>query len=202
MYSHISGTVFEIEQDRVVLDVGGVGYELMCSATTLRTLNLGSVQRLYTHLHLSLNQDVMALYGFATKEERAMFRRLIAVSRIGPKLALSVLSVLSVSDVAMAIMTENVAAFDKVQGMGRKTAARVLLELKEKISTDDVTSSGGMAANANNKNSGMRAEAVAALVSLGYDGVMAGRAVNAVPDCDRIEEMITLALRELAKKGR
>ena len=116
-----------------MLDACGVGYELYCSAQTRKCLRAGAEHKLYVHFHISLSQDVMALYGFETQEERAMFRRLIGVTRVGPKLALSVLSVLSVSDIAGAILTENAAAFDKVPGMGRKTAARVLLELKEKI---------------------------------------------------------------------
>ena len=107
-----------------------------------------------------------------------MFRRLIGVTRVGSNLALSVLSVLSVSDIAGAILTENAAAFDKVPGMGRKTAARVLLELKEKIGEEDMGSVGLPKAAATGLD--MRGEAIAALVSLGYDGVTAGRAVSAV----------------------
>ncbi|HWQ59105.1 MAG TPA: Holliday junction branch migration protein RuvA [Clostridia bacterium] len=202
MYAHIKGMVEEIGGDRAVLEAGGVGYELMCSQATLRNLHTGREHRLYVHLHLSLAQDVMALYGFETKEERAMFRRLIAVTRIGPKLALAVLSQLSVSDIAAAILTENAAAFDRVPGMGRKTAARVLLELKEKVSPEDMANTPMAAAAAGGASMNMRSEAIAALVSLGYDGVAAGRAVSAVPDCARVEDMITQALRELASKGR
>ena len=121
------------------------------------------------------------------------------VTRVGPKLALSVLSVLSVSDIAGAILTENAAAFDKVPGMGRKTAARVLLELKEKIGEGDMASVGLPQAAATGLD--MRGEAIAALVSLGYDGVTAGRAVAAVGECAKVEDMITQALRELAKRG-
>lgn len=139
----------------------------------------------------------MALYGFKTTEERAMFRRLIAVTRVGPKLALSVLGVLSVSDIAAAILTDNAAAFDRVPGMGRKTAARVLLELKEKVSADEMT----VGASSAPGRMDMRGEAVAALVSLGYDGVSAGRAVAAVQDAEKVEDMIMAALRELARKG-
>ena len=202
MLSHIKGTVEEIGADRAVVEAGGLGYELICSQATLRCLRCGEAHRFYTYLHLGFAQDVMSLYGFETKEERAMFRRLISVSRIGPKLALSVLGVLSVSDIAAAVLTENAAAFDRVPGMGRKTAARVLLELKEKVSPEDMAASPRAAAAASGAAMDMRAEAVAALVSLGYDGVTAGRAVSAVPECGRVEEMITQALRELASRGR
>lgn len=201
MYAHISGIVEEVLADRAIVEAGGVGYELLCSGQTLKCLKAGAPHKLYTHFHISLSQDVMALYGFETKEERAMFRRLIGVTRVGPKLALSVLSTLSVQDITLAILTENAAAFDKVPGMGRKTAARVLLELKEKVSADDSAAVPSGASN-NAGSMDIRSEAIAALVSLGYDGVSAGRAVAAVEDCDRVEDMITGALREIARKGK
>lgn len=197
MYAHIRGTVEEVAHDRTVIEAAGVGYELFCSSTTLKQLTKGETDKLYTHFHLA--QDVMALYGFKTTEERSMFRRLIAVTRVGPKLALAVLGALSVSDIAAAILTENAAAFDRVPGMGRKTAARVLLELKEKVSADEMQVSGGAAPRAGRLD--IRSEAVAALVSLGYDGVSAGRAVAAVADCEKVEDMIMAALRELARRG-
>jgi len=199
LYAYIKGIVDEIGVDRAVVEAAGVGYELFCSSTTLKQLQKGKTAKLHTHFHLA--EGVMALYGFADPAERAMFRRLIGVTRVGPKLALSVLSSLTVSDVAAAVLTENIAAFDKVSGMGRKTAARVLLELKEKIGKDEFTEySGGFQAPATQEAQDLRTEAVAALVSLGYDGVSAGRAVAAVPDCERIEDMITQALKQLAIK--
>ncbi|NCB30961.1 MAG: Holliday junction branch migration protein RuvA, partial [Clostridia bacterium] len=87
MFAHIRGIVDDIQADRAVLEAGGVGYELQCSAATLKTLQAGAQAKLYVHFHLS--QDMVALYGFATVDERAMFRRLIAVTRVGPKLALA-----------------------------------------------------------------------------------------------------------------
>ena len=195
MYAHIRGTVEEKGLDRAVIEAAGVGYELFCSEATLRQLSVGNTAKLLVHFHIS--QDNVALYGFYTGEERAMFRRLIGVTRVGPKLALSVLGKLSVPDIAAAILTENAAAFDRVPGMGRKTAARVLLELKEKVSGDEMLSA-GVAAGA---GSDMRGEAIAALLSLGYDGVTAGRAVNSVEECAKVEEMITKALREIGKRS-
>lgn len=194
MFAYIRGMVDEIGPDRAVIEAGGVGYELQCSSTTLKTLQTGSVAKLYVHFHIA--QDAVSLYGFAAGEERAMFRRLIGVTRVGPKLALAVLSHLSVSDIAAAILTENDAALSRVPGMGKKTAARVLLELKEKVSAD--MGAGGILPSGVALD--MRAEATAALVALGYDGVVAGRAVSAAPDCGRVEDMITAALRGLAAK--
>ncbi len=192
MYAYISGIVDELLPDRAVLEAGGVGYELFCSVMTLKRLRAGQKERLYTHLHLA--EGVMALYGFYEPDEKEMFRRLLTVTRVGPKLALAVLSVLTPSDVAAAIVTNNAAAFDRVSGMGRKTAQRVLLELKERVETSEML---GGELNADAPD--IRAEAVAALVSLGYDGLAAGKAVAAVEKAESVEGLITAALRNLAK---
>ncbi len=192
MYAFIDGKVDSLSSDRAVIDTGGVGYELFCSAMTLKRLTEGGRARLYTHLHLA--EGVMALYGFFDLSERDMFRRLISVTRVGPKLAVSVLSTLTPSDVAAAVVTENAAAFDRVSGMGRKTAQRVLLELKEHIASDQLLPKDQATAA-----SDIRTEAVAALVSLGYDGLSAGRAVSAVKDADSVEQLLKAALRTLAK---
>ena len=192
MYAYITGIVDEILTDRAVLEAGGVGYELFCSAMTLKRLRAGQKERLYTHLHLA--EGIMALYGFYEPEEKDMFRRLLTVTRVGPKLALSVLSVLSPSDVAGAIVTSNAAAFDRVPGMGRKTAQRVLLELKERVGTSEM-----LGGEANIDAPDIRAEAIAALVSLGYDGLAAGKAVSSIEQAESVETLITQALRKLAK---
>ncbi len=192
MYAYIHGVVDELLVDRAVLEAAGVGYELFCSAMTLKKLTCGKTERLYTHLHLA--EGVMALYGFYEPEEKDMFRRLLSVTRVGPKLALAVLSLLTPSDVATAIVTNNAAAFDRVPGMGRKTAQRVLLELKERVETSEM-----LAGNGSLDAPDLRSEAVAALVSLGYDGLAAGKAVAAVEQAESVESLITAALRKLAK---
>lgn len=196
MYAHIRGIVDTVLPDRCVIDAGGVGYELFCSSNTLKKLLPGREAKLLAHFHLA--QDAVALYGFADEAERAMFRKLISVSRIGPKVALNVLSVLSPEDVALAVVTDNAAAFDRVQGMGRKTAARVILELKEKVEADSMIPAGR--ADAAESASAIRTEAIAALVSLGYDGALAGRVVADLPEKSTVEEMIKSALREISKR--
>ena len=198
MYAHINGIADLVLADRVVIEAGGVGYELYCSANTLRRIEQGRRVKLYTHFHIA--QDSIALYGFWDDDERAMFRKLITVSRIGPKVALNVLSVLTPQDVALAVLTDNAAAFARVQGMGKKSAERVILELKEKIDAAEGSSASSPAVILSTASSAsMRTEAIAALVALGYDGAVAGRAVANIADCERVEDMITLALRELAK---
>ncbi len=197
MFAFLEGIADSIDADRVIINVSGVGYELLCSRNTLDRIGKGEVVRLYTHFQLS--QDAVALYGFVTQEERAMFRQLITVSKIGPRTALSALSVLTPSDITSAIVTENAAAFEGVPGIGKKTAARLLLELKEKISLNDIITANARfeTKNAVSASNAMRSEAVAALMALGYDGVSAGRAVNAVDDCERVEDMITAALKAM-----
>ena len=198
MYAYIRGTVDEKNPDRVVIEAAGVGYELICSDATLRQLSVGDKAKLLTHFNVSQDGTV-TLYGFMTSDERAMFRRLIAVNRVGPKLALGILSKLAPSDIAMAIVTQNAAAFDRIPGLGKKTAARLLLELKEKVTEDTM---GSVSAPQMAEGSvDMRAEAIAALVALGYDGVCAGRAVSSVGECARVEDMITKALREIGKRS-
>jgi len=190
MYAYINGQVAEILTDRVTLDVQGVGYELNASANTLRRLVEGQASRLYTHLHLA--DGIMALYGFHSTQEREMFRKLLGVSRVGPKLALSVLSAMTPDDLIAAVVTENDSAFGGVSGMGKKTAQRVILELKELVGESFAANApAGVAAD-------IRMEAVAALTALGYDGLSASRAVTAVEDADTVEDMIKLALRKLS----
>ena len=197
MYAYIRGIVDETGADRAVVEAAGVGYELFCSTMTLKTLIVGQEAKLYTHLHLA--EGVQALYGFADTEERDMFRKLLNVSRIGPKVALSVLSTMTPSDVRAAIVTDNPAAFDRVAGMGRKTAQRVILELGESIRQENVGATPVKAADTKPSLAGMQSEAVAALTSLGYDGLTASRAVAKILEADSVEELITKALRSMAK---
>lgn len=197
MYAYIQGTVEEITPERAVIDANGVGYELFCSANTLKRLKKGTRAKLLTHFHLA--EGIMALYGFFTEEEKQMFRRLIGVTRVGPKLAMAVLSFLTPADVAAAVVTDNDRAFDRVPGMGRKGAQRVILELKEKVGTDEMLSGIDTPMASGTDMNNMRTEAVAALVSLGYDGLMASRAVAAVTDAERVEDLITQALRNIGK---
>ena len=197
MYAYIRGTVDETGADRAVIEAAGVGYELFCSAMTLKTLVIGEQAKLYTHLHLA--EGVQALYGFSDTEERDMFRKLLGVSRIGPKVALSVLSTMTPSDVRAAIVTDNPAAFDRVAGMGRKTAQRVILELGETIRQESAGMQPVKKTDAAPSLPSMQTEAVAALTTLGYDGLTASRAVAKIKDAASVEDLITKALRSMVK---
>lgn len=197
MYAYFKGKVANITADTAVVEAAGVGYELHISSKTADKISIGEECLLYAHLHLA--DGIQALYGFYTEEERTMFRQLITVTRVGPKLALSVLSQMTPQDVVSAVATETAAAFDSVPGMGRKTAQRVILELKEKLKeyfpvktfADIKETNIGVSQN-------VQMDAVAALISLGYDGLTASKAVSQVADANSVEMLITKALRKLA----
>lgn len=195
MYAYINGIVDSVFSDRTIVEAAGVGYELLCSGNTLKKVAVGTSVKLYTHLYLA--DGIMALYGFYDTEEREMFRKLIGITRVGPKLALAVLSLLTPADVAAAVLTQNVTAFSRVPGMGKKTAERVLLELKEKVDTSEMSGSSGAVTDASGND--IRTEAVAALVSLGYDGLSASRAVTSAGPANSVEQLIMLSLRQLSK---
>lgn len=199
MFAFLRGLVAEISVDRVVLDVGGVGYELFSSAHTLSRLKKSETVQLCTYMHIT--QDSLAVFGFLTAEEKCMFKRLISVSRVGPKVALSALSVLSAADIATAIVTGNDTALARVPGLGKKTAQRVILELKEKIATEETfAGSGYSGAVGDSAVAGVRQEAIAALIALGYDASTATKAVAAVVNPpDTIEEYIKAAFKQLVK---
>jgi Holliday junction DNA helicase RuvA len=203
MYAYISGTATEVGADYCILEANGVGYLLYCSSNTLNKVKLNEKSRLLTHLHVA--EDALSLYGFYSEEERAMFRNLTTVTRIGNKTALSILSMLTVEDITMAIITENAAAFDCVPGIGRKTAARLILELKEKIAMPSAAKTAKEITEENEEATGfsMRSEAIEALIALGYDGLTAGRAVAGVKDGEyaTVKQLIKLALANIGGKN-
>ena len=198
MYAYIKGIVDTVLNDRAVIETGGIGYEIICSANTLKKLQMGKAAKLFTHFQIA--QDAAALYGFYSEAERTMFRKLINVSRIGPKVALNVLSVLTPDDVALAVMTDNAAAFDAVPGMGKKTAARVILELKGKVEIQSPDYAN--IAQQSDMSAAMRADAIEALIALGYDGASAGRVVSSLPEFERLEDMVKAALRKISGTGK
>lgn len=195
MISHIEGRVAEKRAGELVIDVGGVGFLLLCPASTIAAAPAaGETFRCYTHF--SVYDGGMDLYGFATKEDREMFRRLCAVSGIGSRTALGVLSTLSLRDLSLAILTGDAASIARAPNVGKKTAQRIILELKDKVDAEDVDMGGAPAAAALNPDATQ--EAVQALLALGYSGTEAQRAVNAVRDkADTADMLILLALKGL-----
>lgn len=199
MYAFIEGQVCEKAGGELVLLAGGVGYSLSCSMTTLQAAPpIGETMRCYTWL--SVREDAMELFGFATREEKQMFLSLTSVSGIGPKTALGVLGSMPLRDLNLAILLGDVTALSRAPGIGKKTAQRIALELKDKISQADVNapdapgSSAAVPLTADNVS-----EALEALVALGYTSTEARNALSGVKDKDApVDELIRLALRAMA----
>jgi len=188
MISSLHGKVESLGGDGAVINVGGVGFQVFMPTSTLSALGvIGREVRLYTHLHL--REDNATLYGFASADELALFQTLIGVSGLGPKLALAMLSAMSVEQLAMAIATGSADLLTAVPGIGKKVADRIVLELKEKIGAGWITTPPPELAQEN-------ADVLAALTSLGYSAAEAAKAVAALPASPEmsLEEKIKLAL--------
>ncbi len=197
MYAYINGVVADKGHNELVIEAGGVGYSLYCSLNTVQNaLSVGEMMRVYTYLNVT--QDGIMLFGFGTKEERAMFLRLISVSGIGPKTAIGILGSMSMRDLTLAIVMGDTAVLSRAPGIGKKTAQRIALELKEQISDDEVE--GLSASGAKNvvplRQDDPVTEAMIALQSLGYTAGEAMQALSAVKDkSDQPDELVRLALR-------
>ena len=194
MISELRGTLARKSPAGVVIDVGGVGFRLLVPLSTFRRLpDEGSDVHLFTHLHV--REDALDLFGFRSPEERAIFLELISVSGIGPKLGLAVLSGLSPEIFHRAVVEEDLGLLTSISGIGKKTAQRMIVELKERLSGMDVASIGG--AGSGREDTG---DAVLALVSLGMNAATAREAVIKVQreaDCELpVEEIIKRALRK------
>ena len=201
MYAFIEGEVCEKLNGSLTLLAGGVGYLLNCSNNTLQAAPaLGEKMR--CHTFLSVREDAMELFGFATREEKELFLQLTSVSGIGPKTALGLLGSMPLRDLNLALLLGDVNALSRAPGIGKKTAQRIALELKDKISQADVSASGGSvpaSASAVFTNSDSASEAVEALIALGYSSTEARNAISQIRDqADTPEDLIRLALRAMA----
>ncbi|MDR2091044.1 MAG: Holliday junction branch migration protein RuvA [Clostridiales bacterium] len=191
MYSYIKGRVSEKEFDRLTLENNGVGYEILVSPNTLSLLKKGDEALIYTYFQVK--QDGIALLGFPSKEEKNMFSRLITVTGIGPKSALAILSEISPYDLAFAIAQNDSVKLSKVKGIGKKTAARIVLELKEKIDLEE-----GVVLEKTDLSSigGEGAAAAVALQALGFSKTDSVKAVEkAMTAASGTENIIRAALR-------
>lgn len=210
MFYYIKGKLVHLEPTFAVVDVGGVGYKLTVSGTTYEAMPPRSVTdppqvTLYTHL--AVREDDIELYGFATQAELSSFRMLLTVSGVGPKAALAVLSLLSPEKFALAVCTDDRKTISRANGVGPKTAARIILELKDKMLKENggaIPDGGAVsAAPAAPAGRGKLSEAVDALIVLGYSRPEALTALKTV-DTDRLEleAIIRAALKNLMKYWR
>ena len=197
MIAFLVGTIEEKREGTLVLDVNGVGYELLISNNTLVTLPMeGETVKVSTYMQVSENVGV-CLYGFATEEEKAMFMRLITVSGVGPKSALTVLSGMKLSELMIAIASEDVTVLSKIKGLGKKSAERICLELKDKVHTLPIDVEENFVSNVN-VDEGVLNDAVQTLISLGVNKNEAYRLARSKMSEEGItaEEIILKVLKE------
>ena len=201
MYAYIKGELAEINTDHIVIEAGGIGYQVFISLQTFDYLpSVGDNLKIYTYLYL--REDAMILYGFLTKDDLELFKLLISVSGIGPKGGLAILSTFEADDLRFAILSGDAKAISKAPGVGGKTAQRVILELKDKLSLEDAfeAKTEHVQKNAAAAGGSVKNDAVMALTALGYSSTESLKAVSAVEiteDMD-VEEVLKAALKHLS----
>ena len=190
MIGKLTGILSDKNPPQVIVDCGGVGYEVQVPMSTFYNLPPEG-QRVSLLTHFVVREDAQILYGFGSTAERAAFRELVKIAGVGPRTALSILSGLSVADLAQAVTLQEVGRLVKVPGIGKKTAERLLLELKGRLGAD-IGAAAGAASDA-------QADILQALLALGYNDREAAAALKALPPDVGVSEGIKLALRALAK---
>ena len=201
MISFVHGILSEKDEGYIVVEAGGVGYGINVPASVLTQLpTLGEEVKIYTH-H-AVREDGQYLYGFLFREDREMFRSLISVNGVGPKGALAILSVLGPDDLRLAIVTGDIKSISRAQGIGQKTAQRVILDLKDRIGSQFLTAGiteqeGDMKPAGASLGGSAVSEAIDALTVLGYTRIEAGRAVRSlsISESDSTEDILKKALR-------
>lgn len=200
MYAYISGKLVEKRPTKVVLDVQGIGYFLNIPTSTFESLpDAGESTKLFTYHHV--REDAIQLFGFTSNEERKVFEVMLAVSGIGPKLALAALSSMSPSQLRDHVVNGETAVLTAIPGVGRKTAERLIVELRDRFADMELLERGSTPANVDaDERRAARSDALAALESLGFSRASAEKNLRKVlkshPDLRAAEEMIRLALRE------
>ena len=206
MISYIRGELVYISEDKAVVDVGGVGYGIFMPAKSLSQLPPpGKEVKIHTYLYRLVweKEDAMQLYGFLTRDALEVFRLVIGVSGIGPKGGLGILSQLTPDELRFAVMANDVKAISAAPGIGKKTAEKLILELKDKLSIEDVLThqmeGEGTVQNASSCGQEVQSDAVQALTALGYGGTEALRAVRQVETDENttVEELLKKALKFL-----
>lgn len=199
MIGYLKGKVINITAETALVLVGGVGYEVYCSGSAFSKMNQGQECEIYTYLQVS-EQNGVTLFGFSDIKEKEMFLKLISVSGVGPKIGLAVLTYMDAGQVASAIATGDVKALSSVKGLGKKTAERLILELKDSVASMPVIPvvEGGTPNNPTKVSSGDE-DAIIALTSLGFSRAEAERAVIRAKNggAKTVEEVIMAALKSM-----
>ncbi len=201
MYAYLNGILADVEEDNCIIDVNDIGYNVQISGQTLSRLpGIGERVKLYTYT--SVREDALQLYGFLSKADLEMFKKCITVSGIGPKGALGLLSAMNADDLRFAIISQDVKAISKAPGIGKRTAERLILELKDKLSIDDAMINREISAYQGGAvviDDAQKKEAVEALVALGYGQTESLKAVNAVENASELDSgaLLKAALKKL-----
>ena len=197
MISYIIGTVTEILEDGLILENNGIGYMISVPSSMLDEMRCGDEARIHTYL--AVREDAIALYGFKSRDDLSLFRLLLGVSGIGPKGALSVLSVLSADTQRFAVLSDDTATISKVPGIGKKTAQKLILELRDKLDLQDAFEKKAQHALAEGNLSGgsPQSEAVLALTALGYPSADSLRAVRKVSENEPEEDVEAILKKAL-----
>ena len=207
MISQIRGKLIEVEDDKVVVDVGGVGYEIEVASSVLDTLPVDKDQEISLVCHFVVRADAQSLYGFSSREERSLFRAYIRINGVGPRLGLALLSSLSMNDLSHIVDQNDVSLLQKVPGVGKKTAERLLVELKNQLG--DLLKLQSYQGHTQNKVAGsasLAREAGEALIALGYkqqeSSEAVTRALTEVSDHTSLtlNELVRLALRNFIRE--
>jgi len=195
MIGQLKGQIISKNPPEVLLEVGGIGYELLCPMSTFYQLdNLSEDTLLYTHL--SIKEDSHTLFGFISKDEKNMFRELIRVNGVGPKVALAILSHLSVSSLVDCIISEDADLLAKTPGIGKKTALKLIVELQDRLDKVELVDASTSTMGHKTSYNPNAKQALAALQSLGFKTKEANKMVSAIDDKDlTTEQMIRLALQ-------
>ncbi len=201
MYSYIKGVLAELEEDAIVVETGGIGYHIYTTGQTFSRLpSLGDEVKIYTYLYI--REDAMLLYGFCSKDELRVFKLLLGVSGIGPKGALAILSVMTTDDLRFAVLGDDAKTIAKAPGVGVKTAQRLILELRDKLSIEDAFEEKLSQAEdaARDRAKGAKNEAVQALVALGYSSSEALKALGGIEITEEtdVEDLLKAALKNMA----
>lgn len=203
MISYIKGELEYSEGDIVVVENNGIGYEIIVPAFSAQKL-ISQKGEVIVYTYMSVRDDGISLFGFASKEEKRLYQMLISVSGIGPKAAINILSVLTPSDLITAIVSSDAAAISRAQGIGKKTAQRVILDLKDKIGNDEISDMFDADSDISSISSAPagddRSEAVEALISLGYSRSEALKAVSRVYKEEmNVQKLLSAALKEISR---
>ncbi len=192
MFSYIRGRLTEANENQVTLETGGIGYSITVSGNTASKLPLPGTDTML-FLYLQVREDEVGLYGFINREEKEMFLKLIQISGIGPKAAVGILSGMTPDKLAIAIVTADVKAISRIKGVGKKTAERMVLELKEKLAAEDIEFYGS-----SDEPGGLMQDAINALRTLGLTQAEAVKAVEpAMKEASTLEDVIRNALRRI-----